>query len=179
LSRNLIWNIYFTKVYSLLWFGILYLGRGKGGKLIARIVRTQKQVIRPTVAVSTRTSCRQLFKELNILTLVSLYIMEVIYYIYRLLWSRGSVLAFSTQVCGFKPSWSRQNFRAKKSSAPFFRREVKPSVPCHRFAACKISLNLFGSRNLGKITTGHISCPQFHLSLLGCLASLQTEAPGG
>ena len=33
------------------------------------------------VAVSARTSCRQLFKELNILTLVSLYIMEVICYI--------------------------------------------------------------------------------------------------
>ena len=30
------------------------------------------------VEVSSRTSCRQLFKELNILTLVSLYIMEVI-----------------------------------------------------------------------------------------------------
>jgi len=29
------------------------------------------------VGVSSRTSCRQLFKELNILTLVSLYIIEV------------------------------------------------------------------------------------------------------
>jgi len=34
-----------------------------------------------------------------------------------LLWSRGSVLAFSTQVCGFKPGRSRWIFRAKKSSA--------------------------------------------------------------
>jgi len=32
-------------------------------------------------------------------------------------WSRGSVLTFSTQVCGFKPSRSHQIFRAKKSSA--------------------------------------------------------------
>jgi len=54
-----------------------------------------------------------------------------------------------------------------------------PSVPCHRFAACKRSLNLCGIRNLGKITTGHLSRPQFHLSLLGSLASLRTEAPGG
>ena len=30
--------------------------------------------------------------------------------------------------------------------------EVKPSVPCRRFAACERSLNLCGSRNLGKIT---------------------------
>ena len=35
----------------------------------------------------------------------------------RLRWSSGSVLAFSTQVCGFKPVRSRQIFRAKKSSA--------------------------------------------------------------
>ena len=45
--------------------------------------------------------------------------------------------------------------------------EVKPS--------CKISLNLSGSRNLGKITTGHLSRPQFHLSLLGSLPSLRTQ----
>jgi len=54
-----------------------------------------------------------------------------------------------------------------------------PSVPCRRFAACKRSLNFRGSRNLGKITTGHLSRPQFHLSLLGSLASVRAEAPGG
>ena len=51
--------------------------------------------------------------------------------------------------------------------------EVKPSVPCRRFAACKRSLNLRGSRKWGKIT-GQISRSQFHLSLLGSLASLRT-----
>ena len=35
----------------------------------------------------------------------------------RLRWSRGSVLAFSTQVRGFKPGRSQRIFRAKKSSA--------------------------------------------------------------
>jgi hypothetical protein len=35
----------------------------------------------------------------------------------RFRWSRGSVLAFGTQVCGFKPGRSRRIFRAKKSSA--------------------------------------------------------------
>ena len=35
----------------------------------------------------------------------------------RLRWSRGSVLAFSTQVHGFKPGRGRRIFRAKKSSA--------------------------------------------------------------
>jgi hypothetical protein len=35
----------------------------------------------------------------------------------RLRWSRGSVLAFCTQVRGFKTGRSRRIFRAKKSSA--------------------------------------------------------------
>ena len=35
----------------------------------------------------------------------------------RLRWSRGSVLAFGTQVRGFAPGRSRRIFRAKKSSA--------------------------------------------------------------
>jgi len=52
LSRNLVRNIYFTKFHSLLRFGILFWG-GAGGELTTRILRIQKLVIRPTVAVST------------------------------------------------------------------------------------------------------------------------------
>ena len=51
----------------------------------------------------------------------------------------GSVLAFSTQVRGFKPGRSRRIFKGEKIlSTPSFGGEVKPSVP---FAACKRSLN--------------------------------------
>ena len=60
----------------------------------------------------------------------------------RLRWSRGSVLAFSTQVRGFKHGRSRRIFKGEKIlSTPSFGGEVKPSVPCRRFAACKRSLN--------------------------------------
>ena len=60
----------------------------------------------------------------------------------RLRWSRGSVLAFSTQVRGFKPSRSLRIFKGEKIlSTPSFGGEVKPLVPCRRFAACKRSLN--------------------------------------
>ena len=84
------------------------------------------------------------------------------------------MLAFSTQVRGFKPGRRRRIFRAKKIlSTPSFGGEVKPSVPCRRFAACKRSLNLRGGRNLGK-SYRTISRPQFHFSLLGSLASLWT-----
>ena len=104
---------------------------------------------------------------------VHLYLITLIIF-QRRLWSRGSVLVFSTQVRGFKPGRSRRIFRAKKIFiTPSFGGEVKPQVPCRTFAACERSINLRGSRNLGKIT-GHLSLPQFHLQLLGSLASLRT-----
>jgi len=53
---------------------------------------------------------------------------------------------------GFKPGRSRQIFKGEKIfSTPSFGREVKPSVPCRRFAACKRSLELRGSRILDEI----------------------------
>jgi len=76
--KHLLYKISLT---SPVWYIIFWVGRGgAGGELTTRILRIQKQMIRSMVGVSSRTSCRQLFKELNILTLVSLYIMEVIYY---------------------------------------------------------------------------------------------------
>jgi len=60
----------------------------------------------------------------------------------RLRWSRSNVLAFSTQVRGFKPGRSRRLFKDEKIlSKPSFGWEVKPSFPCRRFAVCKSSLN--------------------------------------
>ena len=57
-------------------------------------------------------------------------------------WSRGSVLAFGTQVRGFKSDRSRWIFQGENIlSTPSFGGEVKPSVPC-RFTACKRSLNV-------------------------------------
>jgi len=54
------------------------------------------------------------------------------------------VLAFSTKVRGFKPGRSRRIFKGEKKilSTTSFGGEVKPSAPCHRFAACKRSLNV-------------------------------------
>ena len=64
------------------------------------------------------------------------------YTLQLLRWSRGSVLAFSTQVRGFKPGRNLRIFKGQKIlSTPSFGGEVKPSVPCRRFAACKRSLN--------------------------------------
>ena len=60
----------------------------------------------------------------------------------RLRWSRGSVLAFATQVRRFKPGRCRRIFQGEKIlSTPSFGGEVKPSVPCRRFTSCKRFLN--------------------------------------
>ena len=80
LSHYTIRNIYFTKFQSLLRFGILFLG-GMGGEVNVRTFRIQKRVVRLMVVVSLRTSCRHLFKEMNVLTLASLYILELTYFI--------------------------------------------------------------------------------------------------
>ena len=70
-----------------------------------------------------------------------IYFYFILFFFFAL-WSRGSVLAFSTQVRGFKPGRSHWIFKGEKIlSTPSFGGEVKPSVPCRRFAACKRSLN--------------------------------------
>jgi len=54
-----------------------------GGELTSKILRIQKRVIRLIAGVKPRTPCRQLFKDLNVLTVVSLYILKVISYLRR------------------------------------------------------------------------------------------------
>ena len=54
-----------------------------GGESNRKIFILQKRVIRVMAGVNSRTSCRQLFKELNILTLSSLYILEVTCFLKR------------------------------------------------------------------------------------------------
>jgi hypothetical protein len=65
-------------------FGLVYYAGGfQGGELTSRILRIQKQVIRLMAAVNPVTSCRQILKEMRILTVASLYILEVISYLRR------------------------------------------------------------------------------------------------
>ena len=61
--------------------------------------------------------------------------LKITWYLELLRWSTGNVLAFGTQVRGFKTDRSRWIFQREKN--PSFGREVKPFVPCRIFAACK------------------------------------------
>jgi hypothetical protein len=77
------------------------------------------------------------------------------------------VLAFGNQVRGFKPSRSHRIFKGETIlSTPYFGGDVKPSVPCRRFASCKRSLKLRGSRILGEIFGTFLAHEEFHLPLL-------------
>jgi len=82
LSPCMIRHIYFTKFQAILRSGILLWGGIKGDSSI-RVFKIQKRVVRLLAGVSFRTSCRQLFKKLNILTMASLYILEVTCFIQK------------------------------------------------------------------------------------------------
>jgi hypothetical protein len=51
-------------------------------------------------------------------------------------------------------------------STPSFGGEVKPSIPCRRYAACKRSLELRGSRFWAKFVVTFLAHEEFHLPLL-------------
>jgi hypothetical protein len=55
-----------------------------------KIFKLQKKVLQIISGVSNRTSCRQIFKDYNILILSSLYVLEVIYFIksVKILWQK-------------------------------------------------------------------------------------------
>ena len=78
------------------------------------------------------------------------------------------VLAFGSQVHGFKHGRSRRIFQGEKIlSTPSFGGEVKPSVPCRRFTACKRFLNATWKSDIsGKIHRLFLA-HKFHRWLLG------------
>jgi hypothetical protein len=53
-----------------------------------------------------------------------------------------SVLATGSKVRGFDPDRGRWIFKGDKNPEHHFGGEVKPSVPCRRFTACKRTLRL-------------------------------------
>jgi len=62
----------------------------------------------------------------------------------RFRWSRGSVLAFGTPSSRIRTRPKPSDFLGRKKilSTLSFGGEVKPSVPCRSFTACKRSLNV-------------------------------------
>jgi len=70
--------IYFSYFHSILSYGIIFWGNSSPNNCIFKI---QKRTIRVIVNSSIRTSCRELFKELQILTLHSQYIYSLLMFV--------------------------------------------------------------------------------------------------
>ena len=73
-STQTLWNIYFSYFQSRLWYGIMFWG-GQGKSV--KIFWLQRKVIQLITGVYKRASCRHIFMKFKILTLASLYILEV------------------------------------------------------------------------------------------------------
>jgi len=78
LSNQMLWNIYFSYSQSCLRYGIIFWGVSKES---IKILRIQKKVIRLITGLKKRESCKQKFKENRILTVTSLYVLEVLCFI--------------------------------------------------------------------------------------------------
>ena len=79
---------------------------------------------------------------------------------WRLRWSRGSVLGLCNPSSRVQTRPKPLDFWGQKIlSTPSFRGEVKPSVPCRRFTACKISLNVTWKSDIFRQNSSAISRP--------------------
>jgi hypothetical protein len=75
---NTLRSTHFANFYSHLRYGILFRG---GDSQSAKVFKLQKKVVRLIHNVKRKTSCRELFRTLNILPAPCVYIMETVYYI--------------------------------------------------------------------------------------------------
>lgn len=77
-SRTTVLAYYYAHFVSKLKYGIVVWGCSTHSQ---RLFKLQKKAVRYIIGVSKYTSCRNLFKELNILTLASMYILDIIVYV--------------------------------------------------------------------------------------------------
>ncbi len=73
--------VYFAYVESILRYGIVLWGQAAG---ITSVLRLQKRIIRVMTNSHPRSNCKPLFKKLSILTVVGLYIFEILAYMHTI-----------------------------------------------------------------------------------------------
>ena len=77
-SLNVLITIYFCYGHSVISYGIIFWGNSCHSKCIFTI---QKRIIRVIMNIKKRDSCRELFKQLNVLPLQSQYILSILIFI--------------------------------------------------------------------------------------------------
>jgi hypothetical protein len=74
-SQIVLINVYYAKLESVLKYGIIFWGGVQ--KDFKTLFKLQKNVLRVIKGEKNRMSCRNLFRELKILTGTSLYLFEI------------------------------------------------------------------------------------------------------
>ena len=80
LNLETLMDVYFSLVHSILSYRIIFWGLPNHSKTIFKI---QKRIIRIIMNMNSRTSCQNLFKQLNILPLQSQYIYSLMMFVAR------------------------------------------------------------------------------------------------
>ena len=80
LNTDMLKNVYFSLVHSILSYGIIFWGISRNSITIFKI---QKRIIRIIMNVNSKTSCRNLFKKLKILPLPSQYIYSLMIFVVK------------------------------------------------------------------------------------------------
>uniref|UniRef100_A0A8D9A6T0 Uncharacterized protein n=1 Tax=Cacopsylla melanoneura TaxID=428564 RepID=A0A8D9A6T0_9HEMI len=73
-------SVYYAYIHSTILYGIILWGNSPHAK---QVFVNQKRAIRILTRKSYRTSCKDIFKEQNIITLPGLYILEILKYVKR------------------------------------------------------------------------------------------------
>ena len=80
MSLTVLRSTYFAYVHSIISYGIIFWGNSSCSDVIFKI---QKRIIRVIMNSKRNTSCRQLFKELNILPIQSQYIYSILLFVIK------------------------------------------------------------------------------------------------
>jgi len=78
MSLDILWSTYFSYVHSIISYGILFWGNSSHSK---ELFKVQERIIRIIMNLSKNASFQQPFKELNILTVPSQYILSVLLFV--------------------------------------------------------------------------------------------------
>ena len=116
MSPYMIKIIYFSNFESYMRNGILLWGGDGESKSIFKL---QKQVLRVISGTSSRTSCRQIFKDYNVLTLPSLYILEVTCFIKKY----KAFMAINSDIHNYNTR-RKLNFHVQHCNTALFKRSV-------------------------------------------------------
>ena len=90
LSQKALTTVYYSYFHSLLKYGIIFWGNSQVNRDIFKI---QKKAMRIISGKSCRDPCRLLFKQLNILTLTSQYIVSLLEFVLE---NRNLLLSIET-----------------------------------------------------------------------------------